>query len=201
MKRIFKHTSKRGFTLLEVMLATAIMTILSVMIMKGFLSTMNYAHNNNIYNKMGAKNYKSALNKVTTMVSYGKGEGLQNRINALKSEGTADTINLNFAIGGGGVSSRTMSIRRWEFDDNTGVNVASIVTTEFNEGSSVSHRHSFFFQPLRPSCPNDSAHRVRYCVIPDGSSPNGWYCRTQGCPYYSTVVPAPTTAPTATPET
>lgn len=181
MKKISKKFSKRGFTLLEVMLATVIMTIVSTMIMKGFLSTMNYAHNNNVYSKMGAQNYQNALGQVTNMVGYGKGDGLQNRINYLKTSGTAAEMNCNIQAGGAGVGSLKVNIKHWEYDSITGVNIAGA----YAEASSVSHRHSFFFQPTTITCPAAPTgdHKVRYCVVPADASKNGWYCKQPGCTY------------------
>ena len=186
MKRIFKRSSKRGFTLLEVMLATCIMTICSTMIMKGFLSTMNYAHNNNVYNKMGAKNYDSAMAKVTKMVAYGDGDGLQKRIVELKGSGVAGTVELKVTAGGAGsgVDKKKLVVKNWEFNDNTGVNLNDKVKGTYAEGASaVSHRHSFFFQPTIVECPVNANHKVRYCVVQADATKNGWYCRESSCTY------------------
>lgn len=186
MKRFFKRNSKRGFTLLEVMLATAIMTICSTMIMKGFLSTMNYAHNNNVYNKMGAKNYDSAMGKITKMVAYGDGDGLQDRINDLKSSGTKGSMKMKITAGGAGsdVDGKELVVKNWEFNDNTGVNVNSKVGGTYAEGASaVSHRHSFFYQPTIVKCPVNDNHRVRYCIVQADHTKDGWYCRDAKCTY------------------
>ena len=59
MKRICNR-SKIGFTLLEVLLATAILVIGSTMIMKGFISVMVFARNNRNYAKSAARNSQSA---------------------------------------------------------------------------------------------------------------------------------------------
>lgn len=190
MKRFFKRKNKRGFTLLEVMLATCIMTICSTMIMKGFMSTMNYAHNNNVYNKMGAKNYNSAMSKVTKMVGYGDGDGLQKRIDELKTNGGAggvkEELELSIRAGGAGsdVNGKKLVVKHWEFNDNTGINLSDKVKGTYAEGASaVSHRHSFFFQPTIVKCPIDDKHKVRYCVVQADATKNGWYCRESSCTY------------------
>ena len=183
MKRFFKKSNKRGFTLLEVMLATCIMTIVSVMLMKGFLSTMNYAHNNNVYSKMGAKNYDDALGQVTTMVGYGKGDGLQKRIDELKTVKTEGKMNVNIVKGGAGVGTISLTVKEWEYSDNTGINIGDTVKGPFAEASSVSHRHSFFYQPTIVKCGAEGGdtHKIRYCIVPADSKKNGWYCRTPDC--------------------
>ena len=200
MKRILKKNSKKGFTLLEVMLATAIMTIVSVMIMKGFMSTMNYAHNNNVYNKLGASNYKQALGEITTLVGYGNGDGLQNRINYLKGKPTT-TINYNVMKGGAGVKSIQTNAVWFVYDDQTGVNVDKT----YMEASVVGNRHSFFYQPTQLKCPNDNDsenHKIRYCEVPANHALDGWYCKQPGCTYTARIwpkTPVPSETPTTTP--
>lgn len=176
MKKLFKRQSKRGFTLLEVMLATVIMTIVSVMIMKGFLSTLNYAHNNNVYNKMGAKNYADALGVIGQMVSYGGKNGdLQGRIDALRANTSTSRISTGTVVNGHSIE---FDVKVFEFDDVGNINIAGGADT-----SVVSHRHSFFYQPGR-TCPVDETHKVRYCEVPR-THYTGWYCREPSCPNYN----------------
>lgn len=184
MKRLVKSRSKRGFTLLEVMLATLIMSIVSTMIMRGFLSTMNYAHNNNVYSKMGAKNYHRALNKITIYLEKGKDNGLQERINELKSAGTADSIKYNVTAGNGSISGREVVVRSFSETNNSGINITAGLSEEYvkQETSVVSNRHSFFFQPTIVTCPADDSHPVRYCVVPS-TGDSGWYCIAPGCTF------------------
>lgn len=63
MKRM-RYYSKTGFTLLEVLLATAILVIGSTMIMKGFISVMVFARNNRNYAKSAALNSRSAYTQL-----------------------------------------------------------------------------------------------------------------------------------------
>lgn len=184
MKRIVKTRSKRGFTLLEVMLATLIMSIVSTMIMRGFLSTMNYAHNNNVYSKMGAKNYHRALNKITIYLEKGKDNGLQDRILELKNAGTADSITYNVTSGSGAITGREVVVRTFSETNNTGINITAGLSEEYvkQEASVVGNRHSFFFQPTIVTCPVDDSHPVRYCVVPRTGA-GGWYCVASGCTY------------------
>ena len=65
MKRI--TTNKKGFTLLEVMLAVAIMAVSSTMIMVGFLTTMTYSRNSALYSKVGASNYEGCITALASM--------------------------------------------------------------------------------------------------------------------------------------
>lgn len=67
MKKFSKFHSKKGFTLVEVMLAVAILAMASLMIMRGFLATMNQANNSTIFSRAGSNNYALAITKMATM--------------------------------------------------------------------------------------------------------------------------------------
>lgn len=62
MKKL-KFKSKTGFTLLEVLLAVAILVMASTMIMKGFITVMIIANNNGRYAKSGEDNYRRAMSE------------------------------------------------------------------------------------------------------------------------------------------
>lgn len=64
-----KNFSKKGFSLLEVMLAVAIMATASSMIMYGFLTSMNYANNSSIYARVAAANAGSNYDRMGQILS------------------------------------------------------------------------------------------------------------------------------------
>lgn len=53
--------NKKAFSLLEVLLAVAILLIASTMVMQGFMSTLSYSANTAIYAQTGAKNQSSTV--------------------------------------------------------------------------------------------------------------------------------------------
>ncbi|MCR5804855.1 MAG: type II secretion system GspH family protein [Clostridia bacterium] len=61
-------SSKKGFTLLEVMLAIAIMVVASTMIMEGFLSTLAYSANTALYARQGGYNQKQMYQAVAEKI-------------------------------------------------------------------------------------------------------------------------------------
>ena len=61
--RVVLKSSKAGFTLLEVLLATVILVIASTMIMQGFIAVMVLGANTRSYAKSGENNYRLALNE------------------------------------------------------------------------------------------------------------------------------------------
>ena len=59
MKKFTKIKSKKGFTLLETLLATAILVIIGSMLMEGFITAMGYSYNSSVYARSAS--YNSAL--------------------------------------------------------------------------------------------------------------------------------------------
>lgn len=64
MKRIAKFTGRKGFTLVETLLATVILVIVSTMLINGFVSTMGYSYQTSVYIKSGGNNYAACMDKV-----------------------------------------------------------------------------------------------------------------------------------------
>lgn len=70
MKRFSKINSKKGFTLLEVLLATAILVIISSMLMEGFIAAMGFSYNSSVYSRSAAYNSQLCLTKLATWTMY-----------------------------------------------------------------------------------------------------------------------------------
>ncbi len=64
MRRVIKKSNKRGFTLVETLLATFILVVISTMLVNGFIATMGYSYQTSVYSKSGANNYSACMNKV-----------------------------------------------------------------------------------------------------------------------------------------
>lgn len=93
MKKSY-NSSKRGFTLLEVLLATVILVIASTMIMKGFISVMVFARNNRNYSKSGQLNASIAVND--TLSQYATASNQMDTITALSNNGNKHAVSLNY---------------------------------------------------------------------------------------------------------
>ena len=94
MKSISK-SSKSGFTLLEVLLATAILVIASTMIMKGFIAVMIYSRNNLSLAKSGSKNYVRAMHD--TLVKYSVNGNNQQEVIEDLANGDYSVLSLSYA--------------------------------------------------------------------------------------------------------
>ena len=66
MRRFTKINSKKGFTLLEVLLATCILVIVSSMLMQGFITTMGFSYNSSVYARSAAWNSKLCVAQLGT---------------------------------------------------------------------------------------------------------------------------------------
>lgn len=73
MKRFAKIKTKRGFTLLETLLATAILTIIGSMLMEGFITAMGYSYNSSVYARSASYNSQLCINKLAEWSMYADG--------------------------------------------------------------------------------------------------------------------------------
>jgi len=70
--KLKRAASKKGFTLLEVILSVAIMLVLTTMMMNGFAATMSYSYHTSVYASTASSNYKTALTNVGKNSSEGR---------------------------------------------------------------------------------------------------------------------------------
>jgi prepilin-type N-terminal cleavage/methylation domain-containing protein len=64
MKRVDKLTNRKGFTLVETLLATFILVVISTMLINGFIATMGYSYQTSVYSKSGANNYAACMERI-----------------------------------------------------------------------------------------------------------------------------------------
>ena len=190
MKSIFKSKSKKGFTLVEVMLSVAIMAVASLMIMEGFMATMNLAQNTSVYNKIGGTNYRLAAEKISYYTSLPAADtSADGRYALLAGDSSSNkTYNISIAHGVAGVSAIQYTARGWRFTSAGSVNSTDASHTNLvnfdNEdyagsfGSYSVNRTTFFYsntwQCGNPECDSYGAYGcVRHGVK---SGVSGWYC-------------------------
>ncbi|MBP5774647.1 MAG: type II secretion system protein [Clostridiales bacterium] len=73
MKRFSKFKSKKGFTLLETLLATAILVIVGSMLMEGFITAMGFSYNSSVYSRSAAYNSQLCITQLSKWSMYGDG--------------------------------------------------------------------------------------------------------------------------------
>lgn len=215
MKKISTKRSKSGFTLLEVMLATVILTIASTMIMKGFIAVMIFANNNKGFARQSAINNSAAMHQF--MVNYATGDQ-QSVIESAASAATHGDLALVPEPGRyfGFVEGTTIHIATDSFTDQGGLTDAEgnpypmdIDGSEISSTTLASNRYAFFYDfGSIYQCPNGITHPVRYGYQVVGGQPSnpGFYCfegsLTPGddeaavaddCYYYANGIPYPWT--------
>ena len=70
MKRFSKLKTKKGFTLLETLLATAILVIIGSMLMEGFITAMGYSYNSSVYSRSAAYNSNLCVTQLSKWSMY-----------------------------------------------------------------------------------------------------------------------------------
>jgi prepilin-type N-terminal cleavage/methylation domain-containing protein len=145
MKRIDKK-NKYGFTLLEVMLATVIMTIASTMIMQGFIAVMIMAKNNARYAKSGEENYRRAINE--TIVHYATAANQQTGVMEPLGDGKAVTLTASFA--GANPSMVTagdlnLCVDVTQYSDSTAPTGTELDSDAVEASTLANNRYAFFY--------------------------------------------------------
>lgn len=139
MKRFNKINSKKGFTLVEVMLAVVILVMSSTMIMQGFITTMNCSRNSTIYSRVGSENYSTLISKISAfsqMSATQREHIIQKAQNGtLSFNGTSYTTGINiWAITSSGTGDINVA------------GAASVGANEADMGSAViDNRYAFFY--------------------------------------------------------
>src|SRR5574344_594581 len=148
MIKIYK--SKKGFTLLEIVLAVAILMIMSTALVQGFLSTLQYSYDTSLYLRMSKSNYGRA---VSDLSNYSN-SAVESRYNFL---GNA-TLSIDGAASVAGLDrSLSVYVNR---ETNTTITVSDI-GSGIAEGSSPvsSRRTNVLYTPgLCPLCGRSLRH-------------------------------------------
>lgn len=95
MRRVIKKSNKKGFTLVETLLATFILVVISTMLVNGFIATMGYSYQTSVYSKSGANNYAACMNKIAEWNTYAD-RGTSGRQKKLESADPDDIKTLTF---------------------------------------------------------------------------------------------------------
>ena len=105
MKQIVKKNNRKGFTLVETILAVFILVVISSMLVSGFITTMGYSYQTAIYNKSAAMNYSLCMeetakwNRKSTYLAGGReaaisGAGLTTKTLTFSNAGNSIYTNL-----------------------------------------------------------------------------------------------------------
>lgn len=167
MIKIYK--SKKGFTLLEIVLAVAILMIMSTALVQGFLSTLQYSYDTSLYLRMSKSNYGRAVSDLSNYSNRAVGSRYNFPVNAtLSIEGAAFVAGLDRSL--------SVHVNR---ETNTNITVSDI-GSGIAEGSSPvsSRRTNVLYTPgLCPLCESSLRHGT------DPNNGNTWVtvCSNANC--------------------
>ena len=147
--------NKKGFTLLEVLLAVAILLIASTMVMQGFMSTLSYSGNTAIYAKYGGKNGKTVNAKIADN---------KDKIDAM---GTSSPMELSMTVSG---SSKKIRVNTWKGTDS-----GTIVSGgSFGETSGNTSTNRYAVSYAMPDMECSTCHQGD--KLRRNQSDLAWYC-------------------------
>lgn len=174
MIKIYK--SKKGFTLLEIVLAVAILMIMSTALVQGFLSTLQYSYDTSLYLRMSKSNYGRAVSNLSNYSNRPVESRYNFPVNATLSIGGAASV-------AGLDRSLSVYVNR---ETNTTITVSDI-GSGIAEGSSPvsSRRTNVLYTPgLCPLC----GHSLRHGT--DSLNGNTWVtvCSNADCPNHNHAI-------------
>lgn len=185
-----KNLSKKGFSLLEVMLAVAIMAVASSMIMYGFLASMNYANNTSIYARVAARNQRGGYYQMSHIINY------NNRHDRYQLVGGADEVvkfegvsggtsyNIDLQVGvikldGNTAGSSNADVAHYNvingaqgFDASFGDSIEGSTGTYYDPSATVADNRTTFFYTIAPT------------TFPSGTTLTDGHCPVCGEDYH-----------------
>ncbi len=174
MTRLMK-TSKRGFTLLEVLLAVAILTIASTMIMNGFIATMTFANNNKRYARIGEMNASRAVRNIA---HYATNSSQMDTMNEL-TDNRCSELEASFAGGtcapGVDLDNLHICVDVSAFVDSSATMSFVVDGEQLEQPTLVVNRFSFFYDLgdyLGPNAVNGN-HVIRWGYVMSPTRPSG----------------------------
>lgn len=182
MKICFKN--KKGFTLLEVMLAVAILIIATSMILSGFLATFSYSNNTTVFAKLGASNYSKSVQSLASMSSI-------TDVNSRFHTPGTTSITVSCSYSGASNALSNFNVVLWKQTTASG-GEGSLTYDATADASNVStSRSSFTYSPsVCPGC-NNGQGQLRKFKDTDGKIK--WVCYNaasdtgKGCDYVEVV--------------
>ena len=176
MKRISKlENSRRGFTLLEVLLAVAILSIASTMIMNGFIATMTFANNNKRYARIGEMNASRASQNIAHYATNSTQMATMNEL----TDNRCSELTASFAGGTGALgvdlTKLNICVDVSAFVDPSATMSFQVDGEELEQPTLVVNRFSFFYDLgdyLGPNAVN-GGHIIRWGYVMSPARPSG----------------------------
>jgi hypothetical protein len=112
MKRFIKQNSRKGFTLVETILATFILFVVSTMLVNGFIAAIGYSYQTSIYNKSSGDNYAVCMQDIGTWSKKSKSQREIDAQDYTSPSGTGGKSTLSFTTSSvyGGKSLESLNV-------------------------------------------------------------------------------------------
>ena len=143
--RVVVKSSKAGFTLLEVLLATVILVIASTMIMQGFIAVMVLGANTRSYAKSGENNYRLALNEA--VVQHATASNQNDDMNSLTtgSYSTITAASINPPATGVTVNDVSLIVDLHSYSNNSAIYTTNVDAQAVDSDAIANNRFAFFY--------------------------------------------------------
>ena len=201
MKRFSKIKNKKGFTLLETLLATCILVIIGSMLMEGFITSMGYSYNSSVYAKSAAYNSKLCVDqladwsmKADGVASYSGGtitpeDRPYADVGTIGYNQTAGYTNLKQIVFTGNLGTIRVAVHEEKDVKTTGSSSTNLSdftaeTIKNNPNAVADNRVILFYYPTNNGPVTDTTHFGATCVYrksdgtlvwgyDDATQPNG----------------------------
>ena len=182
MKRFIKNNNRKGFTLVETILAIFILIVVSTMLINGFITTMAYSYQTSVYSKSAGSNYKACMNQIGTWSHYtnkganGREAHGQNYITGAANNGVTNKHTLSFS----GTTTNSFESLSVAVEKNTGLGYTVPGALSYNSNQYApkanalsDNRTTFLYYP--EYCADVDGNHVGEIVVMYKQSTNEYY--------------------------
>lgn len=175
-----KLKSKKGFTLVEVLLSVAILSMLSLMILNGFMATMNYSANTSIYSRVANSNQYKTMSQVAiySNATVEERQAFDSPI-AIKNTGGSNIV---FKFQATPANLPNLSATKWREINGASSYGAQNIAAGLGYGESMTYadnRSSFFYTPAEALFKCPTCGHYGYVNLYRHAGAKAYYCRWQ----------------------
>lgn len=181
MKKFIKKNNRKGFTLVETLLAIFILIVVSTMLINGFIATMAYSYQTSVYSKSAGTNYKACMNQVGVWSHYqNKGADGRESHGYNYMTGAHNTTLNNHTLEFKGSTTNSFESLYVAVEKNSGLGYTVPGTLSYNSdqyapkaNAYADNRTTFLYYP--EYCADDDGNHVGEIVVMYKQSSNEYY--------------------------
>ena len=181
MKKFIKRNNRKGFTLVETLLAIFILIVVSTMLINGFITTMAYSYQTSVYTKSAGSNYKACINQIGTWSHYeNKGTNGRESHGYNYMTGAHNTTVNNHTLQFQGTTTNSFESLSVAVEKNTGLGYTVPGTLSYNSyqyaptaDAFADNRTTFLYYP--EYCSDGDGNHIGEIVVMYKASENQYY--------------------------